>query len=60
MNKRIIIFILFSVALMAREELFYTQVLHLGSANHDLDTRFKEGKQTQSHCQGGFIDKAGF
>ena len=34
--------------------------LHLGSRSDDLGTLLKQGKQTRSHCQGGFVDKAGF
>ena len=34
--------------------------LHLGSGSDDLGTLLKQGKQTRSPCQGGFIDKAGF
>lgn len=34
--------------------------LHVGSGSDDLATRLKEGKQTRSQCQGGFIDKVGF
>lgn len=34
--------------------------LHLGSGSADMGTLLKEGIQTRSRCQGGFIDKAGF
>ncbi len=34
--------------------------LHLGYGSDDLGTLLKQGKETRSHCQGGFIDKAGF
>jgi ribonuclease T2 len=34
--------------------------LHLGSGSDDLGRLLKQGKQTRSHCQSGFIDKAGF
>ncbi len=34
--------------------------LHLGSGSDDLGILLKQGKQTRSHCQSGFIDKAGF
>ena len=34
--------------------------LHLGSGSTDIATLLKEGIQTRSRCQGGFIDKAGF
>jgi len=34
--------------------------LHLGSGSADIGSLLKEGKQTRSRCQGGFIDKAGF
>ena len=34
--------------------------LHLGSGSDDLGKLLKEGKQTRSQCQGGFVDKAGF
>lgn len=34
--------------------------LHLGSGSADISTLLKEGTQTRSRCQGGFIDKAGF
>ena len=34
--------------------------LHLGSGSADIGTLLKEGTQTRSRCQGGYIDKAGF
>jgi len=34
--------------------------LHLGTGSDDLATLLKQGRQTRSRCQGGFIDKAGF
>jgi len=33
--------------------------LHLGSESETLSTLLKQGKQTRSHCQSGFLDKAG-
>lgn len=34
--------------------------LHLGSGSDVLGELLRQGIQTRSHCQGGFIDKAGF
>jgi len=48
------------IALKCRKGLITEIWLHLGSGSDDLGTLLKRGKQTRSHCQGGFIDKAGF
>ncbi len=34
--------------------------LHIGAGSDDLGVLLTQGKQTRSHCQGGFVDKAGF
>ena len=48
------------VELKCRKGLITELWLHVGSGSDDLGTLLKQGKQIRSHCQGGFIDKAGF
>jgi ribonuclease T2 len=48
------------VALKCKKGLITELWLHLGSGSDDLGELLKQGQQTRSQCQGGFIDKAGF
>ncbi|PHS40376.1 MAG: hypothetical protein COB07_04575 [Sulfurovum sp.] len=48
------------VVLKCKKGLVTELWLHLGSGSTDIATLLKEGTQTRSCCQGGFIDKAGF
>ena len=48
------------VELKCKKELVTELWLHLGAGSADLAMLLKEGRQTRSRCQGGFIDKAGF
>ena len=48
------------VALRCNKGMITELWLHLGAGSNDLGELLKRGKQTRSHCQGGFIDKAGF
>ena len=48
------------VELKCRKGLVSELWLHLGAGSKDLAVLLKQGRQTRSRCQGGFIDKAGF
>lgn len=48
------------VEIKCRKGLVTELWLHLGAGSDDIATRLKQGTQTRSRCQGGFIDKAGF